>query len=199
MRKAGYTDVERGERGSSEEHLTVTQFNVQAELERLTALEQQTQQKEAEASALDKEIAKSAKKKVNIERIDKIEAKPVMLSSTRVSLEKSECETLAAVAKKFYARDRKKSKLQRALDAANELVKELKAQITSLKEEISALTAELKQYKPVRSKLHTPDLKQENDRLRKRIHTYEGVISRNNLWHFFKESRNKNRNRDDAR
>ena len=26
MRNAGYTDVERGERGSSEEHLTVTQF-----------------------------------------------------------------------------------------------------------------------------------------------------------------------------
>ena len=28
MRNAGYTDVERGERGSSEEHLTVTQFKV---------------------------------------------------------------------------------------------------------------------------------------------------------------------------
>ena len=31
MRNAGYTDVERGERGSTEEHLTVTQFKVQAE------------------------------------------------------------------------------------------------------------------------------------------------------------------------
>ncbi len=31
MRKAGYDDVERGERGSSEEHLTVTQFKVQQE------------------------------------------------------------------------------------------------------------------------------------------------------------------------
>ena len=28
MRAAGYTDVERGERGSTEEHLTVTQFKV---------------------------------------------------------------------------------------------------------------------------------------------------------------------------
>ena len=28
MRNAGYTDVERGERGSTEEHLTVTQFKV---------------------------------------------------------------------------------------------------------------------------------------------------------------------------
>ena len=31
MRVAGYTDLERGERGSTEEHLTVTQFKVQAE------------------------------------------------------------------------------------------------------------------------------------------------------------------------
>ena len=29
IRSAGYTDVERGERGSSEEHLTVTQFKVE--------------------------------------------------------------------------------------------------------------------------------------------------------------------------
>ena len=38
MRTAGYTDVERGERGSSEEHLTVTQFKVQREQERLDSL-----------------------------------------------------------------------------------------------------------------------------------------------------------------
>ena len=35
MRAAGYTDIERGERGSTEEHLTVTQFKVQREQERL--------------------------------------------------------------------------------------------------------------------------------------------------------------------
>ena len=38
MRSAGYTDVERGERGSTEEHLTVTQFKVQAEQQRLEAV-----------------------------------------------------------------------------------------------------------------------------------------------------------------
>ena len=38
MRNAGYTDVERGERGSSEEHLTVTQFKVEREQERLEQL-----------------------------------------------------------------------------------------------------------------------------------------------------------------
>lgn len=38
MRAAGYTDIERGERGSTEEHLTVTQFKVQAEQQRLEAV-----------------------------------------------------------------------------------------------------------------------------------------------------------------
>ena len=44
MRNAGYTDVERGERGSTEEHLTVTQFKVQREQERLDTLTAQADQ-----------------------------------------------------------------------------------------------------------------------------------------------------------
>ena len=39
MRVAGYDDVERGERGSSEEHLTVTQFKVEQEKHRLEELD----------------------------------------------------------------------------------------------------------------------------------------------------------------
>lgn len=39
MREAGYTDLERGERGSTEEHLTVTQFKVEKEKERLKELQ----------------------------------------------------------------------------------------------------------------------------------------------------------------
>ena len=46
MHNAGYTDVERGERGSTEEHLTVTQFKVQREQERLDSLTAQIDQKE---------------------------------------------------------------------------------------------------------------------------------------------------------
>ena len=46
MRNAGYADVERGERGSTEEHLTVTQFKVQAEQQRLEAVTGQVAQAE---------------------------------------------------------------------------------------------------------------------------------------------------------
>ena len=39
MRAAGYDDIERGQRGSTEEHLTVTQFKVQQEQQRLAGIQ----------------------------------------------------------------------------------------------------------------------------------------------------------------
>jgi len=53
MRAAGYTDVERGERGSTEEHLTVTQFKVQQEAARLEVLEAQTEKKEQQLQRIE--------------------------------------------------------------------------------------------------------------------------------------------------
>ena len=61
MREAGYTDVERGERGSTEEHLTVTQFKVQAEQQRLEVVTGQVA--EAEQSLEDVKAATEKQKK----------------------------------------------------------------------------------------------------------------------------------------
>ncbi len=65
----------------------------------------------------------------------------------------------------------------------------MKIKIESLVAELAATKDELAQYKSVRGQLRTADLEQENDRLRKRIRTYEDVISRNNLWLYFPKSR----------
>ena len=59
MRDTGYDDVERGERGSSEEHLTVTQFKVQQEQARLAELTEQNRQQEKQAATLGSKIEKS--------------------------------------------------------------------------------------------------------------------------------------------
>ena len=63
MRNAGYTDVERGERGSTEEHLTVTQFKVQREQERLGSL---TAQADQQAQSLLKPVRPSPKRRRNL-------------------------------------------------------------------------------------------------------------------------------------
>ena len=191
MRDAGYDDVERGERGSSEEHLTVTQFKVQQEQARLAELTEQNRQQEQQVATLGKQIVKIQNQQVAVAAIEKIEAKPVPPSS-KVILERSEYESLAAAAKKYVTTEKKESKLQKALDAANRL-------IARLKEEIAGLKQELSEYKSVRSKLRTSDLERENAELRGKIQRYEDVIQHNNLWHFFRPRREKTAMRDDAR
>ena len=71
MRSAGYTDVERGQRGSTEEHLTVTQFKVQAEQERLANLK--AAQAIAEAEIDDLEDQKKAAQLEAKEASDRME------------------------------------------------------------------------------------------------------------------------------
>ena len=68
MRAAGYTDVERGERGSTEEHLTVTQFKVQREQERLDTL---TAQADEQAQSLAKTCQTLSKKEKELAAVQK--------------------------------------------------------------------------------------------------------------------------------
>ena len=79
------------------------------------------------------------------------------------------------------------------------MITKMKNTFADLTRKLSAATKELSEYESVRGKLHTADLEKENDRLRSRLHTYEEVISRNNLWQFLKENRNKSRDQDNAR
>ena len=191
MRNAGYSDVERGERGSSEEHLTVTQFKVEREQERLEQLTAQTQQKEQQAASLEKKIENIQKQQIAVQKVEQIEPHAVPFSS-KVMLDRSEYENLAAAAKKFYVQERKESKLQKALDSANKLIDEFKVQIASLK-------AELFKYTSVRTKLNPTDLERENEELRSKVRRYESVIERQNLWHLFGRGHVKTHSRDDAR
>lgn len=184
MRDAGYDDVERGERGSTEEHLTVTQFKVQQEQARLAELTEQNRQQEQQAAALGKQIEKIRNQQVDVAAIEKIEAMSIPFSS-KVAVEREDFEHLSTLAKKYITTEKKEFKLQRALDAANRLIAKLKAEIAGLKQELS-------EYKSVRSKLRTSDLEIENAELRGKVRSYEDVIQRNNLWRFFRPHREKN-------
>lgn len=209
MRAAGYTDVERGERGSSEEHLTVTQFKVMKEQERLSELQETKTEIQSEIAELQEAHAKESEKldktkeriqkqKLDLKRIDEIEAKPTLIGN-KVTVDKDDFDMVITAAKKHITQEKKESTLQKALDAAHKLIAELKNTVADLTRKLAAATKELAEYKSVRNKLNAANVEQENDRLRSRLRTYEDVISRNNLWHFFSGSRSKNRNRDDAR
>ena len=113
MRDAGYNDVERGERGSSEEHLTVTQFKVQQEQARLAELTEQNRQQEQQAATLGKQIEKIQNQQVDVAAIEKIESKPIPFS-TKIAVEREDFERLSALAKKYVTAEKKESKLQKA-------------------------------------------------------------------------------------
>ena len=74
MREAGYADIERGERGSSEEHLTVTQFKVEREQARLAELQTEKSEVQAEIGQLrtDKAEAEKSAKEAQMEKIVKV-------------------------------------------------------------------------------------------------------------------------------
>src|SRR5699024_2805602 len=107
----------------------------------------QTQQKEQQAASLEKKIENIQKQQIAVHKVEQIEPHAVPISS-KVMLDRSEYENLAAAAKKFYVQERKESKLQKALDAAWKLIRELKAKV-------AALTEEQTEYKSVRRQLNT--------------------------------------------
>ncbi|MCI5753175.1 MAG: hypothetical protein MR033_00865 [Clostridiales bacterium] len=123
--------------------------------------------------------------------MEQIEAKPVSLSS-KVILERAEYEALTAAAKKYITQEKKESKLQKMLDAANKLIAELKAKVASL-------TKELSEYKSVRGRLQAAELEQENEALRSKLRSYEAVIERNHLWRYFSRHRANTPVRDETR
>ena len=191
MRKAGYDDVERGERGSSEEQLTVTQFKVQQEQARLAEFTEQNRQQEKQAATLGSKIEKIQNQRVDVRSIEKIVATSIPFSS-KVAVEREDFDRLSTLAKKYVTAEKKESKLQKALDAANKLIAKLKAEIDSLKQEIS-------DYKSVHRKLRAAELERENTELRGKVRSYEDVIQRNNLWRFFHPRKEKAVTRDEAR
>ena len=59
MRAAGYTDFERGERGSTAEHLSVLDYKIQQDEARAAALGEVIEDKENAAAVLDKKVEKN--------------------------------------------------------------------------------------------------------------------------------------------
>lgn len=62
MRTAGYTDFERGERGSTAEHLSVLDYKVQQDTQHISSLNEVIADKENAAAILDKKVEKQTER-----------------------------------------------------------------------------------------------------------------------------------------
>ena len=102
MRSAGYTDVERGQRGSTEEHLTVTQFKVQQETARLEALETQVEKKEQQLQKIEQKTKVQKTVAATFSEIDSVGRKTF---TGKLELTPNEGEMLKDLAKKGISAD----------------------------------------------------------------------------------------------
>ena len=151
MRAAGYTDVERGERGSTEEHLTVTQFKVQAEQQRLETVTGQVAQAE---QSLENAKAATEKQKRKLEALQKETKTAKTLALTvqdieamgkkatfgnNITLTPDECRTLKDYAVSSFAEKAEKIKYKQKFEQAEKSAKTWKQRYDALHEQYQEL------------------------------------------------------------
>lgn len=176
--------IEWEQKGEHKEHLSVLEFKREKRKEELAELEQS--------------IERVQQKQVSIKALEQIEMKPLPLTS-KVAVDKEDFQNLVTAAQKFVVQEKQESKLKKLLKDATKTISDLKAKVDSLVAELDSVRGELAQYRSTRGQLRTTELEQDNDYLRRKIRTYEEVISRNNLWTYFSKSKAKNQARDGSR
>ena len=151
MRSAGYNDIERGERGSTEEHLTVTQFKVKAEQQRLEAMSEQVAQAE---QALEKQEHKldALKKETKAAKAAALTAREIKAMGKRnpltgsVTLTAQECSELKKHAVNGLSARAEIVKLRDKLSAAEQAAAVWKRRFDALHEKYEALKKKSQPY-----------------------------------------------------
>ena len=141
MRTAGYTDVERGERGSTEEHLTVAQFKTEREQERLAALEHQVEKKQKVLQKVEQKIVVQKGTAATFAEIDSMGRKTLM---GKMEFSQQEAEDLKRLAKKGIAADTTIKDLQRDLKSARRDAQIMKRRYKELKEQVKDFLVAIK-------------------------------------------------------
>ena len=157
MKDTGYTDVERGERGSTEEHLTVTQFKVSQEKQRLEEINAQLQQSEQtlaannatvqkqkqELSVLRKETKMHNDASASIWDIREMGKKTL---TGNISLTPSEFDTLKQYAENGIAARAEISRLKDKLESAEKTASVWKQRYEKLHDKFEELKKEVQPY-----------------------------------------------------
>ena len=120
MRDTGYDDVERGERGSSEEHLTVTQFKVQQEQARLESIEDKIDRRKQTLEKYNEKIREQKGAAASFHEIDSIGKKTI---SGNISMTPQDAQFLKEFAKEGVA--------------SRGLIGDLKNKVETLKRDVS--------------------------------------------------------------
>ena len=145
------TDVERGERGSTEEHLTVTQFKVQAEQQRLEAVTGQvaqaeqsledaksaTEKQKRKLEALQKETKTAKTLALTVQDIEAMGKKATF--GNNITLTPDECDTLKRYAVNGIIANADNKRLKEKLASAEKTVSIWKQRYEAVNEKYTEL------------------------------------------------------------
>ncbi|MDL2287879.1 plasmid recombination protein [Oscillospiraceae bacterium OttesenSCG-928-F05] len=100
MRSAGFEDIERGERGSTAEHLTVLDFKVQEEQKRVDALTDKVAEKSKKLSTVEESLQTAEAAQVTVAEVETMGKRKL---SGKVELTPEQHGTLTTLAKEGLA------------------------------------------------------------------------------------------------
>ena len=140
-KRTRYTDVERGKRGSSEEHLTVAQFKTECEQKRLAVLERQVEKK---GQALQKIEQETKMRNVIYQSYSEIDNMGRRTFTGKLELTQQESERLKRLAKNGIAADSEVADLKRQLQSARRDAQIWKQRYEELKEQTKDFLAAIK-------------------------------------------------------
>ena len=142
MFAAGYTDVERGERGSTAEHLTVTEFKVAQEQKKLDALEAAANKKEAVLEKYDKRLKVQKTAALTFQEIDEMGSSSLI--GKKISMTQDEAAKLKTLAKEGITSRPKIIDLTRSLKQEKQASAFWKSRYDELREQTKDYIAAVK-------------------------------------------------------
>jgi cell division protein FtsB len=144
MKAAGFEGFERGERGSTAEHLEVLDFKIQQDEKRLETLEKRAEKKVATIEKLDEKITVKEKAKATIAEVEAI-GKSAILGGFNVTAD--ELQKLKSLVKKGVGIDKRASEYKQKITALEEQINNLNGQISDLKMSYKTVCRERESYK----------------------------------------------------
>jgi len=184
MQAAGYTDFERGERGSTAEHLSVLDYKIQQDTQHISSLNEVIEDKESTAALLDKKVEKQTERlsglqeKISVTKqaaatFSEIESMTKKTIGGNIQLSPTDWKTVSGLAKKGVTAEGDIADLKKQLAAAKKEAQIYKSRWERLMEE-TKLFREAVKHAPrlvkefLASVFRRPPEKQEADRTPKR-------------------------------
>lgn len=132
MKEVGYDNIQRGEKGSTTEHLDVLDFKIQQDTKRVVALEQDVQARQQQVSDLNQKLAVRTKIGVTYQDIDELAKRG---KTGKIVLAPEDWETVSGMAKIGVVAKINTENLQKQLVSSTDSLAKEKAAFKKLYEQ----------------------------------------------------------------